>query len=366
MGVCGKMWLILKDLYIEVQGFVTYGGSTSGLFSIDQGSGQGRIDAPFLYKVFINRLLIIISNDPYSLSLENIPVGCLTFADDLTLLVLFPSFLQHLTSIVFDFSIKWRYEFNHNKSGVVVSGESKIQHAKNMLSRKFNLGLDVVKERKEYKNLGVTKNYAHSCSRDIDEAIKKARRKGGMILSMGFDRKKVNPLIYIKLWKQTCLPSLVFGSELWSLTKTDVACLERCQNWFVRKVFNLPKFSIHLLLLKISGLISLENEIAKRKLFFFARMALSTSDTVLGKLFQARVRSFLSIQNNSFGFIKNVVFLMHKYSLSVSDYFDNWTRNKIFPSYFDWKRIVKSRIAAHENNAWTEYASIHASRYRNS
>ena len=149
----------------------------------------------------------------------------------------------------------------------------------------------------------------------------------------------------------------VFGSELWSLTKTDVACLERCQNWFVRKVFNLPKFSSHLLLLKISGLISVENEIAKRELFFFARMALSTSDTVHGKLFQARVRSFLSIQNNSFGFIKDVVFLMHKYSLS--DYFDNWTRNKIFPSEFDWKRIVKSRIAAHENNAWTEYASMH-------
>ena len=48
---------------------------------------------------------------------------------------------------------------------------------------------------------------------------------------------------------------------------------------------------------------------------------------------------------------------MHKYSLS--DYFDNWTRNRIFPSYFDWKRIAKSRIVAHENNAWTEYASVH-------
>ena len=103
-----------------------------------------------------------------------------------------------------------------------------------------------------------------------------------------------------------------------SLTKTDIACLERCQNWFIRKVFNLPKFSSHLLLLKISGLISVENEIAKRKLLFFARMALSTSDTVLCKLFQARVRSFLTIRNNSFGF-----------------------------------------IAAHENNAWTEYASVH-------
>ena len=86
-------------------------------------------------------------------------------------------------------------------------------------------------------------------------------------------------------------------------------------------------------------------------------MALSTSDTVLCKLFQARVRSFLTIQNNSFGFIEDVVFFMYKYN--PSDYFDNWTRNTVFPSYFEWKRIVKSRVAAHENNAGTEYASVH-------
>ena len=105
LGVCGKMWLILKDLHTEVQGFVTYGGWRCDLFSIDQGSGQGRIVAPFLYKFFINRLLFMISNEPFSLSIESIPMGCPTFADDLTLLALFPSFLQHLMSIVFDFSI---------------------------------------------------------------------------------------------------------------------------------------------------------------------------------------------------------------------------------------------------------------------
>ena len=83
-------------------------------------------------------------------------------------------------------------------------------------------------------------------------------------------------------------------------------------------------------------------------------MALTTSDTVLTKFFQARIRRFLTIQNNSFCFVKRVVFFMHKYNLS--DYFDSWTRNTIFPLYFDGKRIVKS---AHENNAWTEYASVH-------
>ena len=112
------MWLILKDTYTRVQGFITYGGSTPDLFSIDQGTDQGRIVAPFLYQVFINRLLLIISKVPFSLATENVPVGCPTFADDLTLLALFPGFLQHLMSIVFDFSIKLRYEFNHIESGI--------------------------------------------------------------------------------------------------------------------------------------------------------------------------------------------------------------------------------------------------------
>ena len=44
---------------------------------------------------------------------------------------------------------------------------------------------------------------------------------------------------------------------------------------------------------------------------------------------------------------------------SPSDYFDDWTRNTIFPSYFDWKRIVKSCIASHENNTRKEYAFVH-------
>ena len=48
-------------------------------------------------------------------------------------------------SIVFDSRLK--YEINHTKSEVVVFGESKFQYAKNMMSREFNLGLDVIKER---------------------------------------------------------------------------------------------------------------------------------------------------------------------------------------------------------------------------
>ena len=83
----------------------------------------------------------------------------------------------------------------------------------------------------------------------------------------------------------------MFGSELWYLTKTDIACFERCQNWFIRKVFNLPKFFSHLLLLKISSLISVENEISGSH------------------------QELFDYPDNTFGFIKDVVFLMHKLAI---------------------------------------------------
>ena len=49
---------------------------------------------------------------------------------------------------------------------------------------------------------------------------------------------------------------------------------------------------------------------------------------------------------------------MHKYSLR--DYFDNWTKDTIFLSYFDWRELLNLSLRPmHDNDAWTEYASVH-------
>ena len=48
------MWLAIKDLYTEVRGQVLYSSTLFRKFDISQGTGQGRILAPFMYKVYIN------------------------------------------------------------------------------------------------------------------------------------------------------------------------------------------------------------------------------------------------------------------------------------------------------------------------
>ena len=57
-------------------------------------------------------------------------------------------------------STKWRYEFNHTKSGVVTFGETKPAHFEEMKEREWILGDGTVDELYEHKNLSVLKNYA--------------------------------------------------------------------------------------------------------------------------------------------------------------------------------------------------------------
>ena len=57
LRINGRMWLALKDLYTGIKARVLFAGSLSREFNISQGTGQGRLLAPFMYKVYINCLL---------------------------------------------------------------------------------------------------------------------------------------------------------------------------------------------------------------------------------------------------------------------------------------------------------------------
>ena len=92
-----------------------------------------------------------------------------------------------------------------------------------MKNRVWLLGDTIVDELYEYKNLGMVKHYMGSLSSNIEDNIDKTHRKVDLIFASNFDRRKVNPLVYVKLWKQAGLPSLLFGAELWTLYSYFIA-----------------------------------------------------------------------------------------------------------------------------------------------
>ena len=358
LGVGDRMWLTIKDLYTDVKAQVLYSGSLSRQFKVSQGTGQGRILAPFMYKVYINALLSTLTNHAYAIFINGLRVSSPSFADDISLLTTQQSFLAVLMHICYCYSLKWRYEFNNSKSGVVTLGETKAVHYQSIKTREWILGGNTVDELYEYKNLGVLKNYIGSFSSNVDDNIEKTRNKAGMIFSSHVDRRKVNPLIFVKFWRQACLPSLLFGAELFTLTPGLLPKLERCQSWFLKRIFYVPSFTPGPILLKTSGLNSVASEIAIKKLLFLGRLITEPNMApTVRNLFQCRVESYFNTNVTSAGVLLSISESLVKYDLF--HHFESWYNSSTFPSYENWKRIVRDRIRVFEKDAWLQFCDNH-------
>ena len=358
LGVNGKLWLAIKDLYTDVKARVLYSGALSKEFEIAQGTGQGRILAPFMYTVYINSLLKELSDHCFAISINTLRMPAPSFADDICLIALHQSLFKTLMNKCHNYSKKWRYEFNHSKSGVVTFGETKPIHCKSMKEREWTLGDDTVEELYEYKNLGVLKNYCGSFTSNVSDNIDKTRKKAGMIFSSNVDRRKTNPLMYVKFWRQACLPSILFGAELFTITPSLLLELERCQSWFLMKLFYVPDLAPGALLLRLLELNSIEAEIDMRKLLFLGRLVTEPKMAPsLGNLLRSRTESLFDIDVQSIGILPSICEALNKYHLF--NYFEIWFKSSTFPTYGNWKSIVENKVRDLESRLWLELCSGH-------
>ena len=280
-----------------------------------------------------------------------------SFADDICLIALHQSLLKILMNKCHNYSKKWRYEFNHSKSGVVTFGETKPTHCKSMKEREWALSDDMVKELYEYKNLGVLKNYCGSFASNISDNIDKMRKKAGMIFSSNVDRRKTNPLIYVKFWRQACLPSLLFGAELFTITPSLLLELERCQSWFLKKLY-VPDVAPCAFLLRLAELNSIEAEIDTRKLLFLGRLVTEPKMAPsLRKLLKSRTESLFDKDVKSIGILLSICKALNQYDLF--NYFEIWFNSSTFPKYGNWKSILKNKVHDLESRLWLEFCSGH-------
>ena len=83
LDIKGRMWLAMKDLYTEVRSQVLYSSTLSRKFDILQGTGQRRILAPFMYKVYINSLLNELTSHCYAIFINRLSLPFSSFAADI-------------------------------------------------------------------------------------------------------------------------------------------------------------------------------------------------------------------------------------------------------------------------------------------
>ena len=118
MGIQGKLWHVIRNIYNVNKSCVYLDGSKSECFGITQGVAQGFTLSPTLSLIFVDGLMKEIEIKVSFL--PSLQLNDLLFADDFVGLSDSKEGLQDMINVVHAYSKKWRFEANVTKCAVVV------------------------------------------------------------------------------------------------------------------------------------------------------------------------------------------------------------------------------------------------------
>lgn len=165
----------------------------------------------------------------FGIHIGSIFVGCIVYADDIALLSSSCYGMQKLIEICSQYGTKWDIKFNSAKSQLITFGGGT---PKNCEIRLDGMPIGWVEK---VKYLGVY-FMSNSCYNYIGSAVGKFYGQFNNIMSViGAGRYELSAL---HLTKAYCLPSLLYGCEVWSLTSDNVHKVNVAWNNSLRHIFN--------------------------------------------------------------------------------------------------------------------------------
>lgn len=346
LGINGKFWRILRNIYKGMTGRVMTDGIKSKKFGVKQSVRQGGVLSPWLYLIFINGLITSLREAGLGAYIGSIYCGTFLQADDIALLSLTPGELQRMINVCVDYFQKWRSSLNVRKCLILVYGESLATWKKLSQLRVWKAGDEIIKESRNATHVGVELDVNFSPSKCIEKACNKGR---GALLSLagtGVRPKGLNPLTSANLYKQAVVPCSLYGSELWSnMSKCDKHKLEIMHRFCIKVIQDLPPRTRTDMAQSLIGVPGLEEFIDRRKLIFIRQLTELPSECVAKEIFLLRLCQYKVGHISMKGCIPDLVRVLDKYQLAeyIIQYHNNATK---FPSKEQWKMICDEAITA--------------------
>ena len=272
------IWHILNNWYSSSTSAVLWNSHISRSFRIRQGVRQGAILSPLLYSSFVDGLLDQLSASGHGVYIDDVFCGAPMYADDLALVSDSAEDLQDMLDITSNYARLWRYQFNASKSAILVFGESPVSRRRNRPSRKWLLDGDEIPECDTHSHLGILRSVLPSSVHRTTERCSSARSAFFALNAVGSRFGCLHPCTSIKLYSSLCIPILLYGCELWSLTKSEVTMLERVHRKILRTIQGLPLRCPGIALQHLMGVSSAQSLIHQRQLnFMFSLSPLTLS-----------------------------------------------------------------------------------------
>ncbi len=359
LGIQGKFWRCLRDLYKNMYSAVRVNGIVSEKFEVQQSVRQGGVISPWLYLIYVNDLIVQLRKSDLGADIGSTYAGSPFHADDIALLSLTQDGLQNMMNICLRYSRQWRFKINPNKSTIIVFGETKNEHKKGQTQRNWTIGNQKLTESIEHTHVGITMNKFQNYKDRTKNACSKARKTLMSLIGCGIKENGLTPLTAIRLYQTIVLPRALHGCELWSnLSQNNVMELERIHRFCLKKIQHFPRQTRTDKVLGMSGFKSLKNHIDQAKLIFLGRLCNLPNKNLSKKLFILRL--FMCIHNctkKQYGFIPDICVVLDRYGLY--GFLTEFISSGTFPGKDIWKKYVKNAISCYENDKYVSRIMEH-------
>ena len=250
IGVSGKMFKTIKNMYENSTGQIKLSGHVSNKFDINKGTEQGHPLSPDLFKIYIKDLSDLLKggNCP---KLLNQLISHLLWADDLILLALDSETLQNQLNLLAAYCKEWGVEINIAKTKLVRFNSKFDGRA----ATRFNLGNEIVKETDSYCYLGIEIHKSGSFTLARSELKKKALRALYGLKST-VNKTKISFRALTTLFDSLIKPIVLYGAPIVTPTMSIIKTLcsnshtSRNRSSILKKLSNTEFEKVHLHFLK--------------------------------------------------------------------------------------------------------------------
>ena len=262
---------LLISWYKEQRMSVRWDSHVSDSFPTTNGVRQGGVLSPILFSLYIDDLLVKLSNLGVGCHWEGFFAGALCYADDLVLLAPSPAALRILLRCCESFAASHNLVFNASKTQLIrfSTKPSTLSPAKIFFCNQLLCFSDSV------CHLGHTLKFNLSDDDDVlirsRDLVKKANH---LLVSFA----GVGPGILTRLFQCFCLS--LYGAALWTLNCPAIKSLEISYNKILRRIWSLPARSHTTIVHHVARLPSLFNLIRSRSLSLLRTANLCSSHLV--------------------------------------------------------------------------------------
>ena len=194
-GLDGKVLKIFRSMYTSVKSCIKHCNALSDFFDISLGLKQGLNNSPMLFSLFIEDLELSLQRDVgCDLSLFDLCLIVMLFADDMVVLGKTPHDLQSSLNYLHEYCKKWGLEVNTDKTKIVVfRNRGNLKQGENWFYDKM-----LLETVDNFNYLGTVFNYTGSFSLNNQYVIGKAL-KAMNVLIKNIQQYDVTPSIALQL-----------------------------------------------------------------------------------------------------------------------------------------------------------------------